>query len=370
MSFKEFLKENAARMQAPVSYLIRLALIISVIYAIYFNLWRILFINILLLILIFIPVLSKKVNISVPREIEYVLLLFAVISFFLGDIRGLVIQIFFGLAVGFIGFALMIILYRNSGLKPNYPLIILFALSISIALGTFSELAKYYLKLFLNYESSMGDYIYAMASLGLVFIGALFASFFGYFYMKGSSFSLLDNMVKKFKSKNPNLFIEKTDSPQEIMELIKRGENQKHEFKSTLRTNLYTGDHDRKIEQSILKTIASFLNTEGGILLIGVSDNGLIAGIEKDHFQSNDKFNLHFTNLVKEYIGNNNLLYLHFELVSVEDKHIMKVDCMKSEKPVFLTFHKIEEFYVRIGSATVQLTGSKLVDYINNNFNK
>ena len=93
-----------------------------------------------------------------------------------------------------------------------------------------------------------------------------------------------------------------------------------------------------------------------------------IYGIERDHFQSNDKFNLHFTNLIKEYIGNNNLPYLHFELIQIEDKNVMKVDCLKAKKPVFLKFHKEEEFYMRVGAATTPVSGSKLVEYIGNNF--
>ena len=177
-------------------------------------------------------------------------------------------------------------------------------------------------------------------------------------------------MVQTFKTKNPNLFIEKTDSPEEILKLIKKGETEKIEFKSTLRTNLHIQQYDKNIEYSILKTISAFLNTEGGILLIGVSDIGEINGIEKDKFPSNDKFNLHFTNLIKEYIGNENLPYLNFELILIEGKNIMKVNCLKSNKPVFLKFNKIEDFYVRVGSSTVQITGSKLVEYINNNFGK
>lgn len=370
MELTDFLKENTAKIQTPISNIIKLILIISIGYSIYFNLWRILFVNLLLLILIFIPLLSKRINIEIPREIEFVLLIFVIASFFLGDIRGLVIQIFFGLAIGFVGFALMIILYKNSGLKPNYPLIILFSLSISIALGAISELAKFYLKLFLNYNISMADYNYSMTSLSLVFLGAIIASIVGYIYMNGTKIEFMDNLVKKFKSKNPNLFIERTDSPEELIDLIKKGENEKIEFKSTLRTNIHTSEHDKKIEQTVLKTIAAFLNKEGGTLLIGVSDDGSILGIERDHFQSNDKFNLHFSNLIKDHLGNQYLPYLNIELILIEDKNILKVDCMKADKPVFLTFHKTEEFYIRIGAATVQLTGSKLVEYINNKFKK
>ena len=39
------------------------------------------------------------------------------------------------------------------------------------------------------------------------------------------------------------------------------------------------------IEHAVLKTITAFLNTDGGALLVGVSDDGIISGIEKDGFQ-------------------------------------------------------------------------------------
>lgn len=365
---KRFFKENTARIHSSLSITLKLILIISIAYSLYFHSWRILFVDLLLLVLILLPSFIRKIDIQIPREIEFVLFIFVIVSFFLGDLRGLIIQIFFGLSLGFVGFALITILYKNSKLKPNYLLIILFSLSISLALGSLSEIAKYYLKSYLDYNLSLSDYEFAMESLTLVFLGNLVAIIFGLLYIKGAKIKFLNTMVQTFKNKNPNLFIEKTDSPEEILQLIKKGETEKVEFKSTLRTNLHTQQYDKNIEHTILKTISAFLNTDGGTLLIGVSDNGEINGIEKDKFPSNDKFNLHFTNLIKEFIGNENMPYLHFELVLLEGKHIMKISCMKSNKPVFLKFNKIEEFYVRVGASTVQLQGSKLVDYINNNF--
>ncbi|MBL7053569.1 MAG: ATP-binding protein [Candidatus Portnoybacteria bacterium] len=368
MGSSELIEKTTAKIRTPLSYLVRIALITIIAYSVYFHLWRILFINILLLVIILIPTILKRYKIEIPAEIEFILLLFVILSFFLGELRGLIIQIFFGLAIGFVGFALMLILYKNSGIKPNYLLILLFAISFSLALGTVSEIVKFYLKLYFDYNLVVGDYKYAIVSLTLVLAGALIASITGYTYMKGHKMKLISKFVQRFKKKNPNLFVERTDSPEEVLELIKKGENERLEFKSTLRTNLHTGDFDKRIEQSVLKTITAFLNSGGGTLLIGVSDTGLIFGIERDHFQSNDKFNLHFTNLIKDHIGNEFLPYMNFELVLIEEKNILKVNCKKSEKPVFLKSHKLEEFYIRIGAATVQIFGSKLIDYIRNNF--
>ena len=72
-------------------------------------------------------------------------------------------------------------------------------------------------------------------------------------------------------------------------ELIASGETEGVEFKSTLRTNLHTGQVDDKMHLAALKTLAAFLNAGGGTLLIGVADNGLIVGLHADGFANEDK---------------------------------------------------------------------------------
>lgn len=56
-----------------------------------------------------------------------------------------------------------------------------------------------------------------------------------------------------------------------LKKLIARGENQQLDFK-------YCISDSRKIA----RTLSAFSNTDGGRLLIGVRDNGSIAGIRSD----------------------------------------------------------------------------------------
>ncbi len=87
-------------------------------------------------------------------------------------------------------------------------------------------------------------------------------------------------------------------------ELIKRGESKTLEFKSTLRWNLEEDRQDDKgVTHAVLKTIAAFLNTEGGDLLIGVADDGAIVGIERDQLESDDKFMRHLAQVVRNGLG-------------------------------------------------------------------
>jgi hypothetical protein len=64
------------------------------------------------------------------------------------------------------------------------------------------------------------------------------------------------------------------------------------------------GQHSaRRKDLAWLKAVVGFMNSDGGILLIGVSDDGEILGLDADNFANEDKCRLHFKNLINTYIG-------------------------------------------------------------------
>ncbi|MBO6084691.1 MAG: ATP-binding protein, partial [Candidatus Methanomethylophilaceae archaeon] len=139
----------------------------------------------------------------------------------------------------------------------------------------------------------------------------------------------------------------------------------------TITTNIQTGENDKRMEKAVLKTIVAFLNTTGGILMIGVSDDGSIYGVDEKEFDSRDKMNLHFTHMISSKIGDEFFPYISFRVIDMDEgKAIIRVDCARCKKPVFLKDGKVEEFYVRSGPSSVMLTGSNLVNYVNNKSTK
>ena len=153
----------------------------------------------------------------------------------------------------------------------------------------------------------------------------------------------------------------------DALNIIKSGESDKLEFKSTIVTNIRTGENDKRMEKAVLKSIVAFMNTSGGILMVGVADDGSIYGVDENAFDSRDKMNLHLTHMISSRIGDEFLPYISFRVIDMEDgKAIIRVDCERCKKPVFLKDGKEEEFYVRSGPSSVALTGSNLVNYITN----
>lgn len=353
--------------QKYLSLAIKLILILSIINGIYNHLWHIVSTNIFLLILIFIPQIITKYKIEIPQQFEWLLLIFIIVTLFLGKTGGIITPIIFGIAIAMIGFMILAILYSSNQIKKNYFLIILFSFNFAVALGFAIELLKYYLKIILNHNLSTELYIYSMQTMTFVILGAGISSIIGYLYMK-RYLRIFGKIIQKFTSKNQELFSKKEN---EILETIKKGENETTEFKSTLRVNLYTNEIDKKIEHSILKTIVAFLNSKGGNLFIGISNKEEVIGIEKDRFENLDKFNLHLTNIIKEKIGKKYSNLIEFQAIKINQKIIVQVKCKKSFEPVFLKPSRTEEeFYIRAGPSSIEIRGSELVDYINKSFKK
>lgn len=151
-----------------------------------------------------------------------------------------------------------------------------------------------------------------------------------------------------------------------IRKLIAKGEGRAIEFKSTMRMNLHTQKSGKEIEIAWLKAVVAFMNTNGGTLLLGVSDDGVIKGLNADSFTSDDKCRLHFKNLINQHIGAELYKYLSFSLVKVDGKQIGVVSCRRSAEPVYLKTAKSEEFYIRSGPSSDALPVSKVVAYIQN----
>ena len=159
-------------------------------------------------------------------------------------------------------------------------------------------------------------------------------------------------------------------------ELVKQGEAKTLEFKSTLRWNLREDKKDDKlITHSVLITIAAFLNTDGGDLLIGVADDGTVTGIEKDQFENDDAFMRHLAQAVRNGLGDRAGTCIDPKTQIVQGKTVCLVSCQRSPEPVFLKWKGTEEagdgeFYVRSGPGSVKLNPESATKYIETRFRK
>ena len=137
-----------------------------------------------------------------------------------------------------------------------------------------------------------------------------------------------------------------------------------HWSSSTLRTNLKTGKKAKEIEIAWLKTITAFMNSDGGILLVGVEDDGNILGIQVDNFENEDKLRLYCKSLINNHIGPEFARFINLKLKLVKGKQVVIIECERVRKPVFLSIGKNEEFFVRSGPSSMKITMSQMVKYL------
>jgi membrane protein YdbS with pleckstrin-like domain len=151
--------------------------------------------------------------------------------------------------------------------------------------------------------------------------------------------------------------------------LIEEGEGLYLEFKETLRYDVRKGEVSRELERVVMKTVVGFLNSNGGTLIIGVTDDGVTKGLEDDYKtlpkKSRDGFENHMSMLIKVMIGLSFAKYINVKFENIDGKDICMVTVRESHKPVYLKDNdKKEEFFVRVGNSTQPFSMSEATEYI------
>lgn len=183
----------------------------------------------------------------------------------------------------------------------------------------------------------------------------------------------LTRFIEETKEKWPQRIEEFKIAKQKtaIEKLIGERESSKIEYKSSMIWDYDAKKENRKLIGGIIaKVVASFMNVDGGILLIGVRDDKQILGLQNDLKVLNehtlDQFEQHFTNILENYLKAENVLNASFRFEEVEGKMIAVVDVPKrAPKPVYYKKSEHEEhFYIRANNTSRRLPTSQISDYI------
>ena len=125
----------------------------------------------------------------------------------------------------------------------------------------------------------------------------------------------------------------------ETKELIKKGESKNLEFKESL-----------SLKEDIGKCVSAFCNCCDGKILVGVSDEGVIKGVE-----IGKKTIEQLANYIKQ--NTDAPVYVNIEVEEVDGKEIIVIDVKEcDEKPVFFRGN----CYVRVGKFSHKLSASEI----------
>lgn len=172
----------------------------------------------------------------------------------------------------------------------------------------------------------------------------------------------------------------KSDNSDNLDKIIATGETAYVEFKPAIWYDHGRAENDPNynpkkedyMSHNIIKTVAGFLNADGGTLFVGVSDsgssNGLLEDVEltkrKDLDGLENELNQLISNAVSKEIS---ATKVRISFPEFQSKTIAKIDVKKSNAPVFMKSKKHEDkFFVRIGNATNNLSVESAFNYISN----
>jgi len=164
------------------------------------------------------------------------------------------------------------------------------------------------------------------------------------------------------------VFAKSLAEERDINEMLKSGEHEKLEFKTSFRWDAKRSQVNRELEKTVMKTITAFLNSDGGQLLIGVDDESNPVGLESDFASlpkpNADGFENHFNNLFNTMIGPEFRRLVKLKFDNTGGKTLCLVDIEPGRKPAYLKTGDGEDFYIRTGNATTPLKMSEVATYI------
>lgn len=165
---------------------------------------------------------------------------------------------------------------------------------------------------------------------------------------------------------------------EKLVQLMEKGESKSLEFKSSFRWDYRENCLNKKLEEVIMKSIAAFANSKGGVLLIGVDDDGTPLGLEPDYnslkHPDRDGFELHLRNLATAMYGTFVSRNMDVEFIPVIGKDICKISINQASIPLFTSMtnksgSRHEQFYIRDGNMSRRIESLKdITDYCRKRF--
>jgi hypothetical protein len=159
-------------------------------------------------------------------------------------------------------------------------------------------------------------------------------------------------------------------------EIIAQGEGNQVEFKPSLQYNFNTGKESQAIRYIIAKSICAFFNTKGGILYIGITNEGGIQGLDYDFSlypdNQRDHFLQAFDRLIAYFFPLSIAPLLEPRFIKIHDNIIFVVSVLPSlDEPVYLNNPYNQEtsleFYIRLQASSRQITDKdEIIRYLRN----
>ena len=170
---------------------------------------------------------------------------------------------------------------------------------------------------------------------------------------------------------------EETILDKKTTKILEKEETQDIEFKATFSVDTKTGKKKSpEIRKAALSEICGFLNTNNGVLLIGVQDSknrdhagDKISGIEEDAFTGDeDSYSLQLMEIARKALGAHAASQIEIKIEKIGQKHVCRINCKKSRQAVYCNYQGKSQAFIRIGTSTVEPSNEEWIKWCSQHF--
>ena len=210
------MKISLKNFHLAITNIVRLLVLIAMVNFAFNQNWLMLFVGGLTIFLTFLPsLMQEKYKVVLPVEFELLIIIFIYASIVLGGLQkyyiifpwwDLLIHATAGVALGFVGFLILYILYKGNKLEAKPITKAIFSFSFALAIGALWEIFEFAMDSLLGTNMLKSGLVDKMWDLIVNSLGALFASSLGYLYLKKEKVWIIEKAINKFRKKNPRFF--------------------------------------------------------------------------------------------------------------------------------------------------------------------
>ncbi len=150
-----------------------------------------------------------------------------------------------------------------------------------------------------------------------------------------------------------------------VEQIIEGGEGNQVEFKPALLYNFKTERAGISVKGKIATAICSFLNSNGGLLFIGLDDDGKPIGLDKDFSLADGKkpkdfFQNEFDQMIEHFLSFSVMANITAQFYNMDGKEIFIVIIEPSKhRPIFMNGQNGKEFWIRGQAGNRQPTNER-----------
>jgi Schlafen, AlbA_2 len=242
------------------------------------------------------------------------------------------------------------------GMVILHPLtMVVYSLSLEVHEDSVAAIiASVFRQTFVSFEVSM----WLMASIFIV-LGLVIGAGSGWYY-------------RAVRKQERLLAIRERELTMSLDSLVLGGENQHVEFKTSVRWDRASESINKALEHAVVKTVAGFMNGGGGILLLGVSDEGVPLGLEPDYATlkkpNRDGYHLHIMHLISDRLGPDLCEFVTVRFQAVEGDDVCILSVSAAARPVYVNAGTLVKYFLRTGNSTRELNTREAVEHVQSRY--